>query len=418
MSRHLFTRELGDDMLQDARWMLVERIAASQSFHSADRLKDFLFYVTVCALKDAPDEATEQHIGIHVFQRPAGYDSAEFSIVRTNARLLRQKLAEYFQNEGSHEEIVVEIPKGHYLPAFRPRVGLHSELPNEAVHANTDDAAVANDVFGRQLDKKEQPRRGRIWLAVALALSVSLAGAAWLGMHRHEAVNHSVIDRLWNPFWTGNPPLVIFSNVPFVGNQVTGMKYAPLTTDPNSPDYLDTYTGVGEVSGVYELTRLFDDHRTSFILKRSLLVTWDEAKQKNLIFIGSIVENPALRVMSDGMDFAVSPGIGAAIIVDRHPRLGEPAVYSRPTYPQTKDYSIVALIPGLTPGRRVLILSGLSTLGTQAAVDFVCRPKSVEQLIRAASGPSGTVHMFEAIIETKIDGGVPLESRLLVIHVH
>src|SRR6187402_2052370 len=104
----------------DLRWALVERIASSRHLKSSARLREFLFYTADCALRDAPEEATEQQIGIRVFQRNPGYNSSEDSIVRTHARLLRQKLTAYFDEE-QQEELVVDIPKGHYLPVFHPR---------------------------------------------------------------------------------------------------------------------------------------------------------------------------------------------------------------------------------------------------------------------------------------------------------
>jgi hypothetical protein len=84
-------------------------------------LCEFLLYVTDCAVRNAPEEATEQQIGIHVFGRHAGYKSSEDSIVRTHARLLRQRLQEYFSTEGAEEALAVRIPKGHYLPVFEPK---------------------------------------------------------------------------------------------------------------------------------------------------------------------------------------------------------------------------------------------------------------------------------------------------------
>jgi len=56
---------------------------------------------------------------------------------------------------------------------------------------------------------------------------------------------------------------------------------------------------------VYNLTRLYDAHRTTFLLKRSLLVTWDEAQMRNLIFLGSRAENPSLRVLPSTVDFTM-----------------------------------------------------------------------------------------------------------------
>ncbi|HXP10956.1 MAG TPA: hypothetical protein VN828_20795, partial [Acidobacteriaceae bacterium] len=99
---------------------------ASNLFRGSLRLREFLLYIANCALTESPEAATEQQIGVHVFQRAPGYNSSEDSIVRTHARLLRQKLAEYFSTEGAAEPLIIEVPKGHYLPIFRAR---ESEAP-------------------------------------------------------------------------------------------------------------------------------------------------------------------------------------------------------------------------------------------------------------------------------------------------
>src|ERR1035437_2860839 len=120
MSKTTTSPELRAWESTDPRWELVQRIASSQLLKTSSRLREFLLYVGECAIRDAPEEATEQQIGIHVFGRAPGYNSSEDSIVRTHARLLRQKLTEFFAGEGATEQIIVEIPKGHYLPIFRP----------------------------------------------------------------------------------------------------------------------------------------------------------------------------------------------------------------------------------------------------------------------------------------------------------
>jgi hypothetical protein len=66
----------------------------------------------------------------------------------------------------------------------------------------------------------------------------------------------------------------------------------------------------------------------------------------------------------------------------------------------------------------MLVFSGLTTLGTQAAVEFTCHRDTAEQLLAAATGPDGEVRPFEAVLETTIGGGVPLETRLISIHPH
>ncbi len=388
---------------------LAERIAASRSFQSSPRLRNFLLYVADCALRDVPGEATEQHIGMHVFQRPPGYNSSEDNIVRTNARLLRQKLAEHFSEEGSQEEVILEIPKGHYLPVFRPRT------PHEGLSTLPLPSAVSIAI-----ESPPSPLRRQwpgVWIAAALGVLFIAGVAGTLGWKHHRA-RQNVVDRFWAPFLSG-PSLVIYSNALFVGDSATGMHYAPRGATPDdliSGEYVDTYTGIGELASVYDLTRLFDGRRAQFTLKRSLLVAWDEARTENLIFIGSVAENPSLRVLPDTMNFSLISGDGWSGIENRQPKPDELPLYSRPEHPLTRDYAILALLPGLEPGRKALVFSGLMTMGTQAAVEFACHSEGVQQILRVAGAPDGSVRSFEAVLETTLGGGVPLETRLVAIH--
>jgi hypothetical protein len=403
--------EISSEVQGDARWVLIERITASQHLKSSPRLRDFLFYVADCAIREAPEEATEQQIGIRIFHRHPGYNSSEDSIVRTHARLLRQKLAGYFAEEGIGEEFVVDIPKGHYVPVFHPRT--------EVTGGNAGEVGPA-PVIAPPISVERTRRRK--WIAGLLILPILVASAifAWQFWAR-SATPQSAVEKFWRPFFTDEPPLVIYSNAVFVGDSTNGLRYARPQDQENlerTDNYVDTYTGIGELASVYALTTLFDAHHAHFILKRSLLMTWDEAMAKNLIFIGSTAENASLRVLPSTTDFTLTAGPDFAGFINHHPKPGEPALYSRPEHPLTRDYAVVALLPGVQPGKRMLIFSGLTTFGTQAAVDYVCRPDSTADLLKQITGPKREIHPFEALLETTIGGGVPLQTRLVTIRVH
>jgi len=397
----------------DGRWPVVERIAASQHLKSSPRLCQFLFYVAECAIREAPEEATEQQIGIRVFGRPPGYNSSEDSIVRTHARLLRQKLEAYFAEEGLAEKVIVEMPKGHYLPVFleRPEVATvalnHTEAQtSEALHVPEAAAGIS-----------------RFWnwkMAWVLVPVFVIAGILFWHPWNRPQISEAPVDVFWRPFLTGEPPIVIFSNALFKGDSTNGLRYAtPKGANETSQEpYVDTYTGIGELASVYNLTRLFDDHRASFILKRSLLVTWDEAQLRNLIFIGSVAENPSLRVLPGTTDFTMVAAPNYAGVVNHNPKPGEPAVYTRPEQPLASDYAILALLPGMQSGKHILIFSGLTTFGTQAAVSYVCEPETAGELLKKITGPKGEIRPFEALLETTIGGGVPLQTHLVTIRVH
>jgi hypothetical protein len=398
----------------DERSRLVERVLSSNQFKASLRLREFLRYIADCAIKESPEAATEQQIGVHVFSRIPGYNSSEDSIVRTHARLLRQKLAEYFSTEGGEEPIIIEVPKGHYLPVFRPR---HSEptpapfpVPTELVPAKPPSPVTVNSFW------KTMP----LGIVLGILCVVVLAGSASLIPRTwpKAPLVRSAVETFWAPFLTGDPPIVIYSNTRFLGDSRTGLRYIPAGVLPDTEQVVDHYTGIGELASVYELTRLFDTHQATFVLKRSLLVTWDEAKLRNLVFIGSPAENPSLNALPSMTDFTMMTTAGFSGFVNRHPLAGEPALYLRPEHPLTKDYAVIALMPGVESGKRTLIFSGLTTLGTQAAVEFTCRKDSAAELLKEVSNPKGDMRPFEALLEVTLEGGVPLQSKLISVRVH
>jgi hypothetical protein len=312
----------------DARWELVQRLIESPHLIGSARLRDFLLHVTACAIRETPEDATEQQIGIRVFQRSPGFNSSEDSIVRSQARLLRLKLSAYFNAEGATEPLVIEIPKGHYLPVFSP-----SQRTNFATEIQAEDSTKgalapirveeAKDVLLSAPPPMPRAEGQRGWLALAgvgLALLLCLSLAVVFRGQRQAAVAKP-LKQLWAPFLVGEPPLVIYSNALFVGDAKSGMRYAANDgSDGQSGELVDHYTGIGELISVHELTKMFDYQHAEFVLKRSPLVTWDEARSRNLIFIGSAAENASLKLLPSTQDFTLTATADAAGIVNHHPR--------------------------------------------------------------------------------------------------
>ena len=97
----------------------VERILASGGFARNDRLSGFLRFVVERELEGNRSALKESSIGVEVFDRKPGYDPKQDSIVRTEAAKLRTRLAQYYAGEGAGDPMVMELPKGGYVPAFR-----------------------------------------------------------------------------------------------------------------------------------------------------------------------------------------------------------------------------------------------------------------------------------------------------------
>lgn len=99
----------------------VARIVASEGFARAPRMRRFLEFIVEETLAGRGDQLGEYTVGVSVFDRGAGFEPALDPIVRNDARRLRLKLMEYYrQLEGEPGEgILIEVPKGGYLPLFR-----------------------------------------------------------------------------------------------------------------------------------------------------------------------------------------------------------------------------------------------------------------------------------------------------------
>jgi tetratricopeptide (TPR) repeat protein len=98
----------------------LQRILASSTFLNARRPSQFLRFIVEGTLA-GEDRLKEYLIGVEVFDRPQDYDPKDDPVVRIEAGRLRKKLAEYYAGPGANDSIVIELPKGGYVPVFYER---------------------------------------------------------------------------------------------------------------------------------------------------------------------------------------------------------------------------------------------------------------------------------------------------------
>jgi hypothetical protein len=227
----------------------------------------------------------------------------------------------------------------------------------------------------------------------------------------------------WKGFLTGpEEPLVVFSNAAFVGLPDSGVRYFDPARDRGQKIF-DHYTGVGEVLAVHNLDYAFDLLHQKIRVKRGSLFSLDDAKNNDLIFMGSPTENLTLLEIPGTQDFVfktVPSGIrkGNTEIINVHPQSGEPKEFLASPANQvlTEEYAVIALVRGLNPSHSELILAGTTTIGTQAAVEYVCQQNSLEELLlRLSVSNSGEMKPFEAVIHVKVAKGVPVGSELVAL---
>jgi tetratricopeptide (TPR) repeat protein len=98
----------------------LERVLSSATFATADSLRRLLRFVVEEAIAGRGEDVKEYSLGVSVLDRGASFDPKADPIVRVQMRRLREHLTRYYDAEGHNDLLIIDIPKGRYLPTFHP----------------------------------------------------------------------------------------------------------------------------------------------------------------------------------------------------------------------------------------------------------------------------------------------------------
>src|SRR5260370_28519214 len=136
----------------------LERVLASACFARSEGLSRLLRFLVERQLEGRDSELKESLIGVEVYGRRTDYDPKLDSTVRSEVARLRARLSKYYSTEGSQDPLVIDVPKGGYVPGFQQP---DMKLPVQRVS------------------------RKRLWLAVGLAaFGVAAALGVWWAGHK------------------------------------------------------------------------------------------------------------------------------------------------------------------------------------------------------------------------------------------
>jgi Tol biopolymer transport system component len=142
----------------------LDRILAGDGFRNSPRLSRLLQYLVDASLSGSGSTLKEYSIGVDVFDKPQSFDPRADSTVRGEVSKLRTKLRLYYETGGRTNPVVIEIPKGGYVAAFRAR---------------------------------SQPRKSRWHIYAAAGLMVLIGGFVW-HRYRHAEPALSNLTRITN----------------------------------------------------------------------------------------------------------------------------------------------------------------------------------------------------------------------------
>jgi hypothetical protein len=386
----------------------IEKVVNSRVLHGSETLRAFLRFIGNEAIEGHENRLKEYVIATEVFGRGTDFDSRVDSVVRVQAGRLRTKLLEYYTSEGKSDQVVINLPKGHYIPVF--------SLVPEAIAA-----------FAPTAESDREVKNGPL------------------------GVQANIVTPLWNDYLSSTEPaLVVFSNTIFYGTYENGMKlYNSLNVQEgensatmlsvgiggnhkNDLPMIDHYTGIGELMGVQLLSDFFHRHRHPYRIKRSLTLNWDDAKTANIIVLGSPAENLFLLDLPQKQDFVFrwlrgEDGRHVNAVLNTRPQPGEEEYYLAKQIDLSpshivEDYAVISFIRGLSEENRLMILAGINTFGTQAAAEYVTKTEYTKDLIShlnlaTADEPPRLPGCYQILIRVKVSGGVPIQISYVTHHV-
>jgi tetratricopeptide (TPR) repeat protein len=99
----------------------VDRMSVSDVFLSSPQLVAFLRFVIESTLHGKQDRIKAYTIGVEVLRRDTKFDPQIDPIVRVEATRLRRAIERYYATAGVDDPIIVDVPRGSYVPTFRRR---------------------------------------------------------------------------------------------------------------------------------------------------------------------------------------------------------------------------------------------------------------------------------------------------------
>jgi hypothetical protein len=413
------------------------RILQSKYFANSPKKSRFLEFVSEQTFQGNGDKLNEYLLGVEVYDRGVDFNPQKDPIVRVQAHEIRRLLKKYYDEEGKDSPTRMDLPAGHYVPIFS-----RSSEPAAVADLQTPHVGPGKRRFDR-LYLALTVILGALCVALA-ALLVSDRSSRRSPQSQAQAVSlPDSLEWFWRPFLSpAEAPLIAIPNHPLLRAAHDGDSPQTLASGhdiPKSslPEFRDTihfhelkrflfvpsltdFTSVGEALGVVNLCQMFSTVGQKCRVQQSRLVNLEEIKQTNAILLGG--NQPwSGRVFLNVEGFHFQSGV----ILNRNPQPGERAVY-KPEFDSvtnqlTRDYAVVLMLPNETQERRVLLIYGIYTQGSQAAVEYLTNLERMaelrEALLELSPDRKTIPPYFQLLLTTTVENAVPGKSSLVALRV-
>ncbi len=410
----------------------LDRLLASHQFRNSRRYPALLRFLVEETLEGRADFLKERLVGIHVFGRPADYDTASDPIVRVTIAEVRKRIAQYYHSEEHDAEIRIELVTGRYVPEFRWRREGRQEIgPEEAPALQAPTFPVAPLDFALPADiiptplavgvvNPAPPRRLRRVARVGgmgAALLVLLVG----GVSLVQWLRPAALDQLWGPILAPRHS-VLFCLPTDVGRK-RGVGQQPVVEKPGGQTFLD-HESLGEnvvYSDMLAMLNVVDvlvRRHSEYRVRLNTATALDDLRQGPAVLIGGLDNDWTLRALEKlPYRFAGSDEESYWISDARDPGNRQWSLNLTAQYAAvTRDYALIARLHNEQTGKPEIIIAGIGMSGTAAAGEMVS-DEHLAQEIRKRIGAGFTDHDFEVVISTDVVNGNAGSPRILAVAV-
>src|SRR6202789_1383909 len=170
----------------------LKRLLAHQLFTNSKRYPVLLAYTVEQTLLGNASDLKERTIGIEAFGGEPSYDVNLDPVVRTTASEVRKRLIQYYYNTDHAGELIIELPLGSYVPAFREAVaGIQPEVASSQ-------KIVFQDSLITEIAPTSAGRNLRQWMVITASLFAALVIGFGAGRIRFPT-RPSDMERFWEP---------------------------------------------------------------------------------------------------------------------------------------------------------------------------------------------------------------------------
>jgi hypothetical protein len=412
---------------EDEKRRALQQVLESDTFARSEQLRHFLRYVGEMTLAGRGRDISEYSIATDALGRPPTFSPADDSSVRSRAYELRQKLQRYYLTEAGHASVRIDLPKGSYSLQFAPW------------HPGPD----RNGSAGPRASATPDHRR-RTWVAATVCVALIAVALALVAPARREVDRvDSIIREAWGPLADPRSDLVICVGTslhmivrPYMSVVAEGLPKYPAQPElyplfrqhrplPPGADLwmhpVDNSVQMGHLSAVVALSGVLQRLGAGFQILPERTSRVPALRSRSVLLIGDPQNSEAAAefLAKTPLTIDYDPGVDDLVVRDRRKPPGARSIAYVPRRGQDKRYSeVYGLVtvmpaPGAPDRRRVLILSGITSVGTHGAAEFFVSPGSLADLRTRfqSQGVPGFPNAYQVVVRCKSNDTLLLSAE-------